>query len=103
MTPAWPDGLRLVRTTPEFDEHTVPKGLLREHRVAPEVWGRLLIRSGSLRFVFEDRSDAPSLLGEGDRQVIPPDVPHHVELVGPVVFVVEFHRQIDDGVDTVTT
>lgn len=99
--PAWPDGLRMVRTTPEFDEHTVPTALLRAHRVAPEVWGRLVVRSGSLRFVFEDRPDEPSVLVAGDRQTIPPGVPHHVELIGPVGFMVEFHRADVDGIDTV--
>jgi tellurite resistance-related uncharacterized protein len=41
MSVPLPDGLVLDRTTDEFDEHTVPAGLLRDHRVAAGVWGRL--------------------------------------------------------------
>lgn len=86
-----PEGSRLVRTTPEFDEASTPAGLLRAHRVADGVWGRLVVRSGSLAFVFED--DAESItLRDSDAVVIPPGRPHHVELTGPVRFVVEFHE-----------
>lgn len=78
--------------TPEFDERTVPAALLRAHRVADGVWGRLRVRTGSLRFVFESDGDEGRTVDAGGEQVIPPARPHHVELTGPVTFVVEFHR-----------
>lgn len=93
-----PGCTRLVRTTPEFDRESVPDGLLRAHRVADGVWGRLLVRSGSLRFVFEDDSEHPVTIGEDAVQVIPPGRPHHLELDVPVRFVVEFHR-LDESRD----
>jgi tellurite resistance-related uncharacterized protein len=89
-SPAFPAGLALVRTTPDFDEHTVPAALLSAHRVADGVWGRLVVRSGSLRFVFE--TGPGRIVHAGETQAIPPGVPHHVEVVGPVAFAVEFHR-----------
>jgi ferredoxin len=88
----FPAGLELARTTPEFDEHTVPVALLSAHRVADDVWGRLVVRVGSLRFVFEHAIDAGRTVHAGETQTIPPSVPHHVEVIGPVRFVVEFHR-----------
>ena len=94
-TSDWPSDLELVRTTPEFTETTVPAGLLAEHRVAAGVWGRLVVRTGELRFVFDDDADGANpgeLVGAGGQVVIPPELPHHVVIVGPVVFVVEFHR-----------
>ncbi|MEZ5215007.1 MAG: DUF1971 domain-containing protein [Ilumatobacteraceae bacterium] len=48
-----PGGLVLVRTTPEFTEATVP-ALLRAHRVAEGVWGRLVVIEGAVDFGFED-------------------------------------------------
>lgn len=93
MTADLPAGLVLARTTDEFDEHSVPAGLLRDHRVAAGVWGRLLVRSGALRFGFGD--DAEFGVTEGGSVVIPPEQVHHVALVGPVRFVVEFHRPAD--------
>lgn len=85
--------MNLVRTTPEFDESTVPAGLLGEHRVAPGVWGRLIVHTGALGFGFEGRPER--VVPAGEHVAIPPDVTHHVRIVGPVRFVVEFHRPGD--------
>ena len=94
-----PTGLQFVRSTPVFDEHSVPAGLLAAHRVSEGVWGRLVVFSGQLDFVFEDVTRAAvrnqsqrRTVGAGDVQVIPPGEPHHVEVDGPVEFHVEFHR-----------
>ena len=87
-----PDGLTLARTTPVFDENTVPAGLLAAHQVAEGVWGQVIVESGELDFVFEDAPSNVRRLAAGDRQVIPPQRPHHVHPVGAVKFCVEFHR-----------
>ncbi len=87
-----PEGVELVRTTDVFDNDTAPAGLLRAHRVADGVWARLVVHAGTLRFAFEDQPDQPLTLETGDRVVIPPARPHHVELDGPVRFAIEFHR-----------
>lgn len=87
-----PDGFRLVRTTDVFDERSVPTGLLRAHRVADGVWGRLVVHGGAVRFVFEDAPDAAVHLLAGSSITIPPGRLHHVELDGPARFAVEFHR-----------
>ena len=55
-----PDGLELVRTTDVFDQDSVPAGLLRAHRVADGVWGRLVVHSGAVTFVFDDEPTARS-------------------------------------------
>lgn len=82
-----------VRTTPWFDEHDVPVGLLDAHQIAAGVWGRLVVDHGRLRFRFEDEDESATMtLGPGGSVVIPPERLHHVELVGPVRFAVEFHR-----------
>jgi len=90
--PVLPDGLTLARTTPLFDETSVPAGLLKAHQVADGVWGRLVVESGALEFVFEDEPSGVRRLVAGEHQAIPPQRPHHVQLVGAVTFCVEFHR-----------
>jgi tellurite resistance-related uncharacterized protein len=89
-----PDGLELVRTTPRFDNDSVPAGLLGSHQVAEGVWGRLVVHSGSL--VFHAEADASTggswRVASGDTVVIPPGRPHHLVLDEPAEFVVEFHR-----------
>lgn len=87
-----PDEAVFVRSTPDFDEHSVPAGLLAAHRVADGVWGRLVVRDGSIVIVFEDDPEWRYSIAAGSSQVLPPGARHHVEIVGPVQFAVEFHR-----------
>lgn len=91
-SPELPDGLVLTRTTDVFDNHTVPAGLLRAHRVAEGVWGRLVVHTGCLTFVFDDEPDQPIAVAAGETVAIPPARQHHLELDGPTTFAVEFHR-----------
>lgn len=97
-----PDGFILARTTDVFDNDTVPAGLLRAHRVADDVWGRLVVHGGQVRFVFEDSPDAPITVPAGAAVVIPPARPHHVELDEPARFAVEFYRRdlAGDGLES---
>jgi tellurite resistance-related uncharacterized protein len=87
-----PHGAGLVRTSPEFDENSVPVGLLRAHKVSEGVWGRLVVRSGELRFTFDSGDPDSRVIAAGGDVIIPPLVPHHVTVDGRVRFVIEFHR-----------
>jgi ferredoxin len=89
--PRLPDGLRLVRTTPEFTATTTPAGLRAAHRVAAGVWGRLRVLEGRVRFVFEGPPPSARELIAGEAIDIPPDTAHHVEPAAGCRFVVEFH------------
>lgn len=88
-----PDGLEHVRTTDTFDHDHHPAGLRRAHRVADRVWARLVVHTGALVFVFEDDPDHVIDVAAGTSQVIPPGRLHHVDIVGPVTFALEFHRE----------
>ena len=87
-----PAGLELARTTPEFTGTTVPAALLGAHRVGPGVWGRLHVRAGRVRFVFEADPSGAVELATGEHVDIPPGEPHHVEPLDDARFVVEFYR-----------
>ncbi|NLD76767.1 MAG: DUF1971 domain-containing protein, partial [Acidimicrobiales bacterium] len=68
-----------------------PDGLLRAHKVAVGVWGRLRVLDGTVTFVAEESGERRTL-GPGESQVIEPDLPHHVEPSDDARFEVEFHR-----------
>ena len=87
-----PSELTLVRTTESFTEQTVPQGLRRAHRIADDVWGRLVVTAGSVVFVFEDEPSAPRRLSDGRSQIIPPGRLHRVETPDPTEFHIEFYR-----------
>ncbi|MCA9711493.1 MAG: DUF3565 domain-containing protein, partial [Myxococcales bacterium] len=80
-----PEGSVSYRRTADFDEHTVPAGLLAAHRTRAGVWGRLWL-------VFEAPWGERVQVEPGAPAVIPAAVPHHVEPCGPVCFHVEFLR-----------
>lgn len=86
-----PSGLELARTTPEFTAESVPDGLLAAHQVAEGVWGRLIVRAGTVVFVVEESGDRRTV-ASGRHQVIAPGVVHHVEPSDDARFAVEFHR-----------
>ena len=67
-----PEGLRHVRTTPEWDEHTVPPALRRAHRVAAGTWGRIAVHEGRLRFLADTAPVIDVVVGAGSVQAIPP-------------------------------
>jgi tellurite resistance-related uncharacterized protein len=96
--PPLPEGLEHVRTTEVFDNATVPAGLLRAHRVAEGVWGRLVVHTGTVTFVFDDDPDHAITARAGDRVAIPPTRRHHLEVDEPATFAVEFHRIPDTPV-----
>ena len=80
------------KTTPEFTQDTVPAGLQRNHTTAAGVWGRIVVREGSLRYVIEEPDMEEHLLGPGTPGIVEPQIAHHVVIDRPVRFCVEFHR-----------
>ncbi|MFN3257067.1 MAG: DUF1971 domain-containing protein [Ilumatobacter sp.] len=90
-----PAAIEYVRTTATFDQDDHPGGLRRAHRVAAGVWARLDVHTGALVFVFEDEPDERIEVAAGSSIVIPPQRLHHVEVVGPVTFSIDFHRERD--------
>jgi tellurite methyltransferase len=85
-----PNHLLRIRTSPQWDEHTMPAGLERSHRIAEGTWGRIVVREGSLRFVAHTRPELNVILSSGLTQAIPPEVGHSVQPLGPVRFSIDF-------------
>jgi tellurite methyltransferase len=84
------DALPYKRTA-DFTETTIPDGLRREHTTRAGVWGRIVVVEGRLRYRVE-RFGTDVELGPGQPGIVVPEVPHHVEPLGPVRFHVEFLR-----------
>mgnify|MGYP001822411982 CR=1 FL=1 len=92
-SPDLPPGMRLVRTTPEFDEETLPAGLRATHKIAKGVWGNVVVRTGSVDFVFDDDPSTRCTLETGGSQPIPPERVHHLIVTGPVSLAIEFYAE----------
>lgn len=78
-----PDEVEVQRSIGPFDAASLPKGLLREHRLKEGTWGRLRIASGQVRFVWDDAGleGEAVVIVAGSAIIIPPTVPHHLELM----------------------
>jgi tellurite resistance-related uncharacterized protein len=87
-----PIGLTAYKRTSEFDEQTVPAGLLRSHRTKAGVWGRICVLEGRLRYRILEPTREVLLLVPGSDGVVEPGIPHEVEPDGSVRFYVEFLR-----------
>ena len=85
-----PEGLVVVRTTPTWDDRTMPAALRGAHRVARGTWGRLRVEQGTLRFVARTDPVVDVLVTPDALQAIPPDVDHHVAPLGPIRFSIDF-------------
>ena len=67
------------KSTPVFDETTLPAGLRREHRTKTGVWGVIRVLEGRLRYeVLEPASQA--ILDPDHPGLVLPDQPHFVAL-----------------------
>ena len=91
LTPPTP-----YKSTPVFDEVTLPQGLRGEHRTKPGVWGVIRVLEGRLRYVVLS-PPAETVLDPSHSGLVLPDQPHFVEPLGPVRLKVEFYRRHPRG------
>jgi tellurite resistance-related uncharacterized protein len=83
------------KTTPVFDEITLPEGLRREHRTKAGTWGIIRVLDGRLRYRVLDPS-SETILEPGHPGLIRPDEPHLVEPLGRMRMQVEFYHEMPD-------
>jgi tellurite resistance-related uncharacterized protein len=79
------------RSTPVFDETTLPAGLRGEHRTKAGTWGVIRVIEGSLKLVVAD--DETILTPERPGLVLPEQT-HRVEPLGPMRMQVDFYDEL---------
>lgn len=87
-----PDNVSRYAATPEFTETTVPSHLLDSHETKPGVWAKIVVREGSLRYCIFGVTPEEVELTPDRPGVAEPEVPHRVEITGPVRFQLELYR-----------
>jgi tellurite resistance-related uncharacterized protein len=92
-----PAGLVVTRTAGPFDQDTLPPALRKDHVVGEGRWGCLRVVEGEVGFVMATQPALERQLTAGDRQAIPPGVPHHLVVDGPAVVAVDFLVPEVDG------
>ena len=84
-----PPDVAPYRSTPIFDQGSIPAGLRRAHSTKPGVWGRIVVEEGELLYRIVE-SGEEQRLSRGLPGIIEPGVLHEVVVVGAVRFRVEF-------------
>lgn len=83
------------RSTPVFDETSLPGALRRRHNTKAGVWGIIRILEGRVRLVH---LDPPSevVLDPQTPGLVLPEQPHFVEPLGPMRMQVDFYDRPPD-------
>lgn len=80
------------RSTPVFDEHTLPRALRARHDTKAGVWGVIRVISGQLRLTLLD-PQADYLLSPNQPGLVEPQQPHFVTPDGPMTMQVDFYAE----------
>lgn len=84
------------KSTPVFDENTLPAGLRKEHRTKAGVWGVIRVLEGRVRYRVLDPV-CETILDHDHPGLVLPDQPHFVEPLGAMRMRVDFYdRDPDD-------
>lgn len=83
------------RSTPVFDETTIPAALRAEHRTKPGVWGLIKVLEGELNLTYADPR-AEKILSPGNPGVVEPEQTHFVTPLGKVRMQVDFYTEPPD-------
>lgn len=80
------------RTTPVFDENTLPATIRSVHATKEGVWGVLRVFEGRVHLVFHEPARTLEVTPDAPGP-IPPQAEHHVETCGPMRMQVEFYHE----------
>lgn len=80
------------RSTPVFDQASLPAALQREHRTKPGVWGVVRVLEGKLKLTYVEPPSEMIVSPERPGLLLP-DQPHFVEPVGNMKMRVDFYAE----------
>ena len=80
------------RSTPTFDNATLPMALQRRHSTKAGVWGVVRVIEGRLLLTYLD-PESEIVLDSGQAAVLLPEQPHFVTPQGPMRMQVDFYDQ----------
>lgn len=86
---------RPYRSTPIFDEHTLPAALRARHDTKAGVWGMIRVLEGALTLTYVDPSSKIVLTPDRTGLVLPQQ-PHFVTPLGPMKMQVDFYDHRPD-------
>jgi tellurite resistance-related uncharacterized protein len=89
---ALPSNLKVYKSTPHFDQDSIPRAIASEHSTKAGVWGKINVLEGELLYTILTEPSEEVLLSSDKFGVVEPEVIHKVKPLGKVKFFVEFLR-----------
>ena len=80
------------KSTPVFDQDTLPEAIRNAHSTKAGVWGLLRVLEGEVRLIFHDPAREVRVTPDAPAPISPEAV-HHVELEGAMRMRVVFYRE----------
>ena len=87
-----PTELVFHKRTPDFNNDSVPAGILGHHKTADNVWGKIVVTEGSLTYRILEPGVEEHTIDTNNFGVVAPQMTHQVEMKEPVTFHIEFYR-----------
>lgn len=84
-----------IGETPWLTEVTVLKPILNKHMAPKGKIGLVVVKEGSLDYVWEDDLDNVLTSDKDHPIVIEPERYHHVIITGKVLFRIEFYKDVE--------
>lgn len=84
------------RSTPVFDQDTLPAALRVRHSTKAGVWGMIRVLQGTLELTYLE-PEFSVLVTPGEPGLILPEQPHFVAPQGPMKMRVDFYDKAPDG------
>ena len=81
------------RSTPVFDNRTLPAALRKEHRTRAGVWGVIRVIEGEVRLIRSGQEEVSEILTVERHGVVQPAETHRVEPLGPMRMRVDFYER----------
>lgn len=79
------------KSTPVFDQDTLPQALRRDHSTKAGTWGVIRVLQGEIRLHIDEPPEVRRL-GAGEAAVVAPRQTHWVEVLGAMRLRVDFHQ-----------
>lgn len=80
------------RSTPVFDQDSLPAALRARHSTKAGVWGMIRILEGEVRFTCLD-PEKETILAAGMSAVLLPEQRHYVTPIGPMKMRIDFYDE----------
>jgi len=87
-----PEMARCYKSTPIFNEKTLPAALLKQHTTAAGTWARIIVAAGEIGYRIHAPFNQYFHLMPASPGIIPPEVPHRLEPAEAVELHIEFYR-----------